>query len=308
MILLHTIDALDAACAGGTALSLGMFDGVHLGHQRLLAETVRRAHGAGLQALAITFEQHPLSLLAPPYAPGLLSGAEEKAALIAAQGIDLCLMIPFSPAFAAIGAAEFLEEIVVRRCRARYIICGDDFRFGQGGKGSVELLLQRGPDLGFEPVICPAVLYQERQVRSTRVRQSLLEGRVEEAATLLGRPYRLHGRVMEGDRRGRTIGFPTANLQPPAERLVPQNGVYAVRALLASGSHTAMLNIGTRPTFALETRTIEAHLLDFDGDIYGQELTLEFIARLRPEQRFSNVQDLIAQLNKDRDAARALVG
>lgn len=307
MKLLSDLSQLTEACQGGTCMCIGMFDGVHRGHQMLLTKARARARQLGLKPLVFTFAEHPLGLLAPPYAPLLLSSPEEKARLVETYGAELCAMIDFTPEFAAIQAAAFLSEIVAEACQARYIACGQDFRFGARGMGDVLMLEEQGRELGFEVEICESLYDGDNPIRSTRIRQCLLEGRVEEAERLLGHPYMLTGLIVGGDRRGRQIGFPTANLEPPTRRLVPHNGVYAVRATVEGRTWDAMMNIGLRPTFSGHHRTIEIHLFDFTGDLYGKEMEVDLVARIREERRFSSVEALLEQLRKDEAASRAIL-
>lgn len=306
MQLITALEELPAACAGGVAMCIGVFDGVHRGHQMLIDQARRQARRRALRSMVFTFHDHPLSLLAPPYAPLALTSPEEKAALIASHGLDLCAMIDFTPEFAALSAEAFLERVVAGACQARYLVCGEDFRFGQGGQGDVDMLLREAPRLGFELEVCEPLFDDHNPIRSSRIRQFLLEGRVAEANQLLGHRYTLSGVVVQGDQRGRTIGFPTANLEPPARRLVPHDGVYAVYADVDGQPYPAMMNIGMRPTFAKEHRSLEVHLLDFAGDLYGKSMRVTFLARIREERKFGSIQELIAQLEQDRENTRAL--
>ncbi len=294
-------------------MCIGMFDGVHRGHRMLINRTRERACQLGLRSLVFTFAAHPLSLLAPPYVPLLLSSPEERRRLIDSFGIGLCAMIDFSPDFAAISAQDFLKDIVAGICQARALVCGPDFRFGSRGMGDIDLLVQQSKELGIEVEVCEPLIEGNCPVKSTRIRQCLLEGRVEEANGLLGHPYTLTGLVVEGDRRGRTIGYPTANLKPPERRLVPHDGIYAVRATLPESGlesgreFNAMLYIGLRPTFDKEERSIEVYLFDFSGDLYGRELRVTFAARIRGERKFESVPALIEQLHADEAACRQLL-
>lgn len=307
MELLTDLSQLSAACGAGVAMCIGTFDGVHRGHQMLMEKTITRAHELGLRSLVFTFSEHPLTLLAPPHAPMLLTDAEEKAALIAEHGVDLCARIDFTPAFAATEAGDFLERVVAGDCRARYLACGRDFRFGARGAGDAEMLLARGAELGFEVEICEWLDEGGFPIKSTRIRQDLLEGKVEEAARLLGRPYALHGRVVRGDERGRTIGFPTINLEPSPRKLVPGHGVYAAQVHVGDGTWGGMLNIGVRPTFKGMSRTIETYLFDFSGDLYGREVRLDILRRVREERRFPSVEALIEQLKQDEQTCREIL-
>jgi riboflavin kinase / FMN adenylyltransferase len=308
MQLVHDLKDLGALTGGGTCLAIGVFDGVHRGHQVLIERIGAEAARRGVRSLVLTFTQHPLTLLAPPYAPPALTDAAEKARLIAHYGAELCAMIDFTPEFAAIPARVFLEQIVAHTCHARLIVCGEDFRFGTRGEGDTRLLREEGARLGYDVEVQPPLRDGDHPVKSSRIRLCLLGGDLAEANRLLGRPYALTGRVVEGDRRGRTIGFPTANLEPPAGRLVPASGVYAVRARVDNSLRGGMMNIGTRPTFAGQGLTIEVHLFDFAGDLYGRELEVMMIARVREERRFESAEALTVQLRADEEACRAMLG
>ena len=310
MKVFRDIESLRGTCQGGTVMSIGMFDGVHRGHQMLIAAARERAESMGLTSLIFTFPRHPLALLAPPYAPPMLSDPEHKLALIERFGAEMCLMLDFTPEFSTIEAEEFIERIVVGACQARHIVCGPDFRFGRGGRGNDAMLEELGRRLGFTVEIREPLMEGHTAIKSTRVRQCLIEGRIEEAHLLLGHPYLLTGLVTKGDGRGRQIGYPTANIEPPAGRLVPGDGVYAVRIRRGQDHWGAMMNIGTRPTFYTgdqSPRTIEAYLFDFSGDLYGEELTLSFVARVREERKFDSLDALLRQLQADQATCRALL-
>jgi riboflavin kinase/FMN adenylyltransferase len=257
MQLITDLKQLPDACAGGTAMCIGVFDGVHRGHRLLIGAAIRQARRRGLKSLVFTFRDHPLAVLAPPYAPPLLTSPEEKAELIAAEGVDLCAMIDFTPEFAATSADVFLEYLVAGSCQARFIACGTDFRFGSHGVGNIDMLRTDGARLGLEVKVIEALVNGQIEIKSTRVRQCLLEGKLAEANHLLGRPYWLTGKIVHGDHRGRTIGYPTANVEPPPRRLIPENGIYAARAVVGGRTYDAMMSIGIRPTFNSPRRTIE---------------------------------------------------
>src|SRR5579875_2983082 len=266
-------------------LAVGTFDGVHLGHQRVIAgsDTV------------LTFEPHPVAVIAPEHTPKLLTSLEAKAELVGELGVEEVVVIPFDRQFAALTAQRFIDEVLVGRLGAVRVSVGENFRFGHRAQGTPQLL---AADPRFETVVVP-----------------LLEadGEVEAAAHFLGRPFELRGTVVGGDRRGRTLGFPTANLIPDERFVLPGHGVYAARALLYEegrplGEYGAAVSIGVRPTFETGRRElIEAYLLDFSGEIYGMELRLRFIARLRGERRFPSAEALIAQMEADVDLTRRLV-
>jgi riboflavin kinase/FMN adenylyltransferase len=292
-------------------LTIGNFDGVHRGHQALVAALVQAAHADGCQAGLLTFDPHPLTVLRPNTALASLTSTEERAEILAALGLDFVLVLPFSREIAARSAAEFMRELA-RHVPLRALWIGPDFALGRGREGDAGRLAEIGVELGYRVEIVPPFDWLGRPVRSSRIRALLSEaGDAQQATGLLGRPYQMWGTVTEGARRGRTIGFPTANLSlPPDElnrRLVPANGVYACWAWHAERGYPAVVNIGVRPTFDNGHRSIEAFLLDFSGDLYGETLGLSFVARLRGEQRFPNAAALIAQIEADTAAARRIL-
>ena len=290
--------------AAPLVLTIGVFDGVHRGHQHVLATVVARGRQLGLDAAALTVEPHPAQIVRPEHAPLLLTTLDERIPLLAAQGLDLLVIEPFTAALSRLRAAAFMERV----CDAlplRELWIGWDFVLGHDREGTPAVLRQLGARLGFSVHIIERLATDGPRLSSTAARHALLEGDVATATTILGRPYHLAGRVVSGDRRGTAIGVPTANLALPAGRLVPANGVYVCRAQVAGAWRPAVTNIGVRPTFDGLRRTVEAHLLEFDGDLYDQPLTLQLLARLRAEQRFGSVAELIAQIRRDVVAAQA---
>lgn len=295
-------------CRQGCSLAVGMFDGVHRGHQQLLMSAHIHARKHEIPAFALSFRQHPLALLAPPYAPPLLTAPDQKTRQLAMHGMDVIALVDFTPELAAMPAEAFVLEYLVNRYQVAQITCGEDFRFGARGAGTVELLRELGARHGFGVDVRPTLVDEHGPIRSTRIRSALAAGEVHEASNLLGRPFALEGLVVEGDRRGRTLGFPTANLEVAPEMLVPPDGVYAIQARRGYGTTwSGMLNIGPRPTFGAMLRTIEAHLFDFEGDLYGTELEIGFFARIRDLTRFDGPEALVAQLQRDREAALAML-
>lgn len=299
---------LASALAQGVHLTIGNFDGVHRGHQALVTALAQAAHADGCLAGLLTFDPHPLTILRPAAALAALTSTEERAQLLAALGLDFVLVLPFSRAVADRSAAEFMAELT-RHVPVRTLWIGPDFALGRGREGDARRLAEIGVALGYRVEVAPPFTWSGQPVRSSRIRALLREaGDAAQAADLLGRPYQLWGPVREGHRRGRIIGFPTANVAPPAGRLVPANGIYACWAWRAEQGYPAVVNIGVRPTFAGEgERSIEAHLLDFSGDLYGETLGLSFVARLRDEQRFASVAALTAQIAADAAAAGRLL-
>jgi riboflavin kinase/FMN adenylyltransferase len=293
----------------GAVLAIGNFDGVHLGHQTVLAEAHARARAAGTRLAVLTFEPHPRSVFQPGIAPFRLTPFRDKARLLAGLGVDLLIARRFDLAFAAKSAEDFVRELLVEGLGVRHVVVGYDFVFGNKRRGNPGLLRELGAAHGFTvSIVDPVASGSGAVYRSTLIREHLAAGRPAEAASLLGRAWEIGGRVRLGDRLGRTIGFPTANIAL-ADYLRPAAGVYAVRAGLAEGLRTRWLdgaaNLGWRPTVGGTDLRIEAHLFDFDGDLYGKRLRVAFIAHLRPEQRFAGLDALKAQIAKDCALARA---
>ncbi len=286
------------------AVAVGVFDGVHRGHVALLERAVALA--AGGPCVAVSFEPHPDIVLARTFKPlAPLTPLPEKYARFAALGVDLHVL-PFTRELAALEPEAFVTQHLVTPFAPRWLVVGEDFALGRGRAGNVARLRELGATHGFQVEALPLLVHGGEPVTSTRVRGLLAEGRVAEVADLLGEPYTLAGHVVGGERVGRTLGFPTANLQLHDEQLVPTNGIYAVRVRIA-GEHEwrmAAMSIGVRPTFGGTVRTLEVHLLDWDGDLYGRDLTVAFIDWLRGEERFDGVEPLIAQMTADCAEAR----
>lgn len=309
----RTLEELTAAteriAPAGTVVTVGVFDGLHLGHQALVRRTVHEAAARGLAALVVTFAEHPLAVLAPPYCPKRLLYADRKRQLLAGMGVGLLAELTFTHDFAALPPEEFAGRVLVDACRARVVVCGYDFAFGRDGAGKVELLRELGAAAGFETVVLDAVTRHDLVVKSTAVRDLIYAGHVETAARMLSRPFELRGTVVAGFGRGRQIGFPTANLAVELSQVIPARGVYFCLAAVPgrAGSFGAMINIGTNPTFGLGRLSIEAHLLDFEGDLVGATVSLFFVHRLRDERKFESVEALVDQLRRDKDHARRLL-
>jgi riboflavin kinase/FMN adenylyltransferase len=297
-------------------VTVGNFDGLHLGHRAITDTVVERARSIGGTAVVYTFEPHPRRVLSPHDGPKLLTTLEQKTELIAASGIDVLIVEPFDTEFSWTTAEDFVRIILHERIQPAEVYVGYDFRFGRDRAGSMRMLTELGPRLGFAVTIIPEVTVDEGDVNSTRIRTLLSESRVGEASGMLGRPYSIRGDIVEGDRRGRTIGFPTANVAPENE-ILPQPGVYAGRMrFLDAGPGPpigevlpAVTNVGVRPTFAGDGRVqAEAHLIDFEGDVYGRRVDLSFVEHLRPERHFPGVEELKKQIASDvAEASRVLV-
>ncbi len=288
----------------GGAVAIGNFDGAHRGHAALIAELRARARAVGGPAVALTFDPHPLQFLRPERALPLLTTPAERARLLHELGADHVVILRTGPDLLHLTAAEFFEQVVREHLGARHVVEGPNFGFGRNREGNLDTLadLCRAAGIGLT-VVAPRTI-DGVEVSSSRVRAALLRGDVEQTTTLLGRPYRLPGVVGTGQRRGRTIGFPTANLESAAT-LVPGDGVYAVRAQLGDGGNwPAAANVGPNPTFAEQERKVEAHLIGFAGELYGQPIALDFLGRLREVRPFGSVVELIEQLRRDVEEAR----
>ncbi|MFT5143081.1 MAG: riboflavin kinase/FMN adenylyltransferase [Rhodothermales bacterium] len=290
-------------------VTVGSFDGVHRGHQAILSFLLERATARGASPVLVTFDPHPREVVSGKALP-ILTTPQERAILVAEYGVEETIVLPFDLAMAQMSAEDFVEQILVARINAHCVVIGYDHGFGAGRRGNRSLLQALGPVMGFDVDVIPAQRFQDGVVSSTRIRSALMdEGDASLAANLLGRPYRWAGLVVEGDKRGRTIGYPTANLKPIAGRkVIPKTGVYAVTVRLPDGtSGRGMMNIGTRPTFDGTAVRQEVHLFDFEGELYGDVLTVEFRERLRDERRFDGVQSLIKQLKEDEARCRSLL-
>ncbi len=277
-------------------VAVGEFDGVHLGHRAVIAgsDTV------------LTFEPHPLAVVRPEAAPKLLTSLEVKAELVESLGVEELVVIPFDDAFAHQTAEAFLDDVLVGKLGATHVTVGENFRFGHGARGDTALLRA---DERFEARVVPLVEIEQEIISSSHVRGLVLAGEVEHASRFLGGPFRIRGVVRHGEKRGRELGFPTANLEPDPELVCPGNGVYATRVTLADTGEVrcAATNVGVRPTFESGLGLlIEPYLIDYTGDLYDRTITVEFLTRLRGEQRFDSVDDLIAQMHRDVEVARGV--
>jgi riboflavin kinase/FMN adenylyltransferase len=285
------------------AVALGAFDGIHLGHRAILGRAVTLARERGLEALACTFDPHPLEILQPERAPLPITTLADRLELIAETGIDTAVVVAFTRAIAALEPEAFVRDALAGTLRAREIVVGFNHRFGRGARGDARLLETLGPSLGFRTHVVAPLEVDGVPVSSSEIRAALGRGDLERAARLLGRPYALGGEVVHGAGRGRTLGFPTANVRMDL-RLPLAPGVYACRARVGPAEYRAVVNAGVRPTFGETDLAVEAHLLDFSGDLYGQRIHLTFLRRLREERRFPSVEALREQIAADVAAAR----
>ena len=293
----------------GSVVTIGAYDGVHLGHQHVIGEVRALAAAQGAASAVVTFDRHPASIVRPDSAPKVLTDLPQKLELLAAAGVDRTLVIHFDEARSRESAEDFVTEVLVGRLGARAVVVGRDFHFGHKRRGNVELLASMGVELGFEVRGIPLV-GTDAPVSSTRIRQLLAAGDVESAAAMLGRNHEVRGHVCRGDGRGRDLGFPTANIEVPADVCLPADGIYAGWYQRPDGSvHAAALSQGRRPTFhdGAGPSLLEAYLLDFDGDLYGEPAAVRFLSRLRDEERFESIDDLVAQIAQDVIATRHVV-
>ncbi|MDH3734551.1 MAG: bifunctional riboflavin kinase/FAD synthetase [Gemmatimonadota bacterium] len=288
----------------GTVVTVGTFDGVHLGHRAILEEIARRARSRDLRSVLLTFDRHPLRVVRPDDAPPLLTTPNEKKEILAQYGLDYVAFVSFTLAFSRYSPREFVEEVLVRRLRARELVIGHDHGFGRGRSGDVGVLESLGAEHGFAVDVVSGIEAAGGVVSSTRIRAAIAEGRVEDARAQLGRPYSLRGTVIHGMGRGRTLGFPTANISPPPpEKLLPAEGIYAVRASIGSELCRGLLHLGPRPTFAGSPPTIELYVLDFERDVYGERVVVEFLKKLRDVAPFASAGELVDQMKEDREHA-----
>jgi riboflavin kinase/FMN adenylyltransferase len=283
---------------GPVHLAIGVFDGVHLGHRALISHLVRGAREQDAAAVAATFDPLPIQVLAPGAPASALSDISERVRRLREAGADAVVVFRFDEAFAKLSADEFVDR-VRGACEIRRVVVGPDFHFGRRAEGDVEKLRARGKRDGFTVDVVTPIEIDGAVVSSTRIRNLLLAGDVEAAARLLGRPYSVRGRVVHGAKRGRALGFPTINLALPKERLLPRDGIYAMWAEMGEGRFKAAASLGVRPTFGGGERVLEAFLLDFSGDVYGEEVEVAFVKRLRDEIAFASPAELSAQIARD---------
>ncbi len=290
-----------------SVITIGNFDGVHRGHQALLRSVVVRARELGAVPIVYTFHPHPLKVLNPSFCPPLITSFEDRVALIAAQGIEAVVWARFDRAYAAREASEFARLTLSEHLGAREVWVGPDFAFGRERRGNIAFLEGIGGELGYTVRVIPIFCLDGEPASSTRVRQAIAEADFREAEHLLGRPYAIRGPVIHGAGRGRGMGYPTANVLP-REECLPAPGVYAAWVLLGSAHEPAAVNIGPNPTFGGTETSIEAHLLDFEGNLYEQEVEVRFVARIRGEIAFRSAEDLVCQIEKDVEAVRGVLG
>jgi riboflavin kinase / FMN adenylyltransferase len=287
-------------------VALGNFDGVHLGHRAILKAAIDRARDVAGTAFALTFDPLPAKVLAPSRAPRLILAPEDKLELLRASGIDAVIVIDFTLALSRLTPDEFVRDYLLGRIGARAVVVGHSVSFGHKRGGNAEVMVELGRRMDFESIVVGPVTVEGEEVSSTRIRELIAAGEIRAAARLLGRNHFLSGTIVHGRERGRTIGFPTANLDAATECL-PPDGVYATRVILPDGAFPSITNVGMRPTFAEPARTIEAHIFDFDRNIYGARIQLEILERIRGERKFESGQALAAQIAQDLKRAKEIL-
>lgn len=292
----------------GTVVTVGTFDGVHLGHWAVLQEIRERAAATGRRSVLVTFDPHPLRIVRPEHAPPLLTTPVEKKEILAESGLDYAVFLTFTEALSRYEPRRFVEEILVGRLGVEQLVIGYDHGFGRDREGSPETLERIGRELGFSVDVVAPIAAEGAAVSSSRIRRLVGEGDVVTARACLGRPYSIRGIVVRGDGRGKGLGFPTANLSVMGgDKLIPPQGIYAVRGVLRSGTWAGALHLGPRPTFKGSPPSIELHLIDFDRDIYGEEVRVDFIEQLRGVEPFTTVDALVEQIRVDVERARRVV-
>lgn len=285
-------------------VGIGNFDGVHLGHRRLLESVIGRSRSDSGTAVAMTFDPHPLTILKPDGRPPMITTLEERIGLIRELGLDILILIPFTREFARVSAEEFVRDVLGARVGARSVCIGTNFHFGSGGRGGIDLLKREGAGLGIQVIDVEIVEFDSRPISSTRIRDNILKGSMDRVTGMLGREYAIQGRGVEGKHRGQSLGFSTANLTTDNE-LIPRDGVYVTWAEVAGRRHQSVTNVGVRPTFAEKERVIETHILGYrGGPLYGAPVRVGFCRRLRDEKRFDGPEALKEQIGRDVSATR----
>lgn len=292
----------------GSVITVGTFDGVHRGHWAVLQEVEQHARADERAAVLVTFHPHPLRIVRPDVAPRLLTTPVEKEEILAESGLDYAVFLPFTPELASYSPERFVDEILIERLQLRRLVIGHDHGFGKGRTGDVETLHRIGAQRGFDVHVVPAIETAGGPISSSDIRQAIEAGDMTSATAALGRPYSLRGVVARGEGRGHSLGFATANIRvPDPDKLLPLEGIYAVRAALRDGPVNGVLHLGPRPTFSGSPPSIELHLFDFDADLYGIELRVDFHARIRAIHHFATVPELIRAVEADCDAARDIL-
>ncbi|MGQ4807132.1 Bifunctional riboflavin kinase/FMN adenylyltransferase [Candidatus Entotheonellaceae bacterium PAL068K] len=305
MRILDGLAAIDQTAHPRPVVALGNFDGVHLGHQAILQRVVRQARDIGGTSMVLTFEPHPLQVLAPDKAPPLLTTFEQKMRLLAALGIEIGLRVPFTEAFAMQQPIEFIREVLCQTIGVHDLVVGHDYRFGHRRAGTTAFLQEQAETFGYRVTVVPAVSQEGMVVSSSTIRRLLHDGHVDAAARLFGRYYAIEGFVVEGFRRGATLGFPTANVRS-VNAIVTGTGVYAVQVVWEHRLYHGVANVGYNPTFGNQALSVEAHLFDFTANLYGATIRVEFVKKIRDERTFASVDELAAQIDCDAQTARTI--
>jgi riboflavin kinase/FMN adenylyltransferase len=296
---------------GRSVVTIGVFDGVHRGHQAIIGHTVKRARDLGLQSVVVTFDPHPAEVVRPGSHPAVLTDPDRKAELIEQLGVDALCVVPFTPEFSRLSPEAFAHDVLVEALHSAIVVVGDNFRFGHRAAGDVVMLEGFGRSFGFTVEEAPLVASDGLVFSSTYIRSCVDAGDVRAAAVALGRPHRVSGVVVRGDQRGRELGFPTANLMVHRYAAVPADGVYAawlIRGGQFAGPQPASVSIGTNPTFSGQEQRVEAYVLDFDGDLYGERVSLDFVGHLREQRKYEGIEPLVAQIREDVEQTRELLG
>lgn len=301
----RVVRGLDAVTPSASVVTIGNFDGVHRGHQVLLRRAVHAAADLEVRAVAVTFDPHPAAVLRPGTQPQSLQPLDERVTLLHEHGIDLVVVLPFTLDLASWSPETFVTRVLVERLRCARVVVGTNFRFGHRAAGDVVTLVERGDEHGFGTEAVTLLDLEGQPISSSTVRERLAAGDVDWVTRAMGRVHELEGEVVQGDQRGRTIGFPTANLDVADDLALPGDGVYTGETQVDGRTYRCVTNIGVRPTFAGDRRTVETHLLDADLDLYGRRLRVGFARRLRGERRFSGVDELVAQIERDVEDARS---
>ncbi|HUV56123.1 MAG TPA: bifunctional riboflavin kinase/FAD synthetase [Dehalococcoidales bacterium] len=281
-----------------TLLTIGVFDGVHLGHKYLLSQLTEQAKQQNLLSGVVTFRQHPQQVLFPQTKLPFLTDLDQRAALLQSEGVDTIIFLSFTPELARLSAFQFVS-LLKKYLRMQGLVIGPDFALGQNREGTIDILRQLGQDMNFTLTVIPPVMINGDVVSSTAVRKALAEGDMKKAVNLIGRPFSLHGRVITGAGRGIKLGFPTANLAIDSNQALPGDGVYATRVYINGKAYQAMTNIGKQPTFGGKKRTVEVYVLDYLSNLYGRELKIDIVERLRGEEHFDTAEELKKQINED---------
>jgi riboflavin kinase / FMN adenylyltransferase len=291
---------------GDSLITIGVFDGVHLGHKHLISKLKELASQQGFRSIVVTFHKHPQEVLCPQSLPPFLTDAVEKAGLLRKEGVDGVIVLTFTPELAQLSATEFIV-LLQNKLRMRGLVIGPDFALGREAKGTIPFLKKLGTEMGFSVTVVPPVKINGEIVSSTSIRHAMAEGDMERVRRLMGRPFSLHGKVIHGKGRGASLGYPTVNLSILPGQATPLDGVYATHALVNNQTYPAVTNVGTNPTFGNNVLSIESYLIDYHDDLYEQEVKIDFIHRLRGERKFENAEELVKQIYEDIKQTRVIL-